>query len=220
MIFKESKYTKAYYKIIEKRKENPAIEGEIHHIIPKSLGGSDNKDNLVKLTYREHYLCHLLLTKMCESINKIKMCWALHMLTFSKTSYSSHQYETARKIHIKNLKENHPSKNKEWVDIVSKTVYDNWKDNTERRKKTSDIMKKRWEERRSELTEHNKKISILGNLAYKEKNKHKLEYKGEYFHSWSSLLEKTGITKHLYNKYYKNGIDPEFRIGACGPHKK
>lgn len=38
---------------------------ENHHIIPKSLGGDNRLSNLVKLTYREHYLCHYLLTKMC-----------------------------------------------------------------------------------------------------------------------------------------------------------
>lgn len=34
---------------------------EIHHIIPRSLSGSNNKDNLVLLTYKEHILAHMLL---------------------------------------------------------------------------------------------------------------------------------------------------------------
>lgn len=36
---------------------------ELHHIIPKCLGGKDKDDNLVNLTLREHYICHKLL---CE----------------------------------------------------------------------------------------------------------------------------------------------------------
>ena len=36
---------------------------EQHHLIPKSLEGSDNKRNLIKLTPREHYICHYLLYK-------------------------------------------------------------------------------------------------------------------------------------------------------------
>lgn len=32
-------------------------------------------------------------------------------------------------------------------------------------------------------------------------------------------MEKTKVSKHLYNKYYLNGIDPEFRIGTDGPIK-
>ena len=37
---------------------------EAHHIIPKSLGGSDGLHNKVLLTPREHYIAHLLLIKM------------------------------------------------------------------------------------------------------------------------------------------------------------
>ena len=36
---------------------------ETHHIIPRCMGGDDNKENLVVLTAREHYICHKLL---CE----------------------------------------------------------------------------------------------------------------------------------------------------------
>lgn len=34
---------------------------EIHHIIARCLDGSDDKDNLVLLTYKEHVLAHMLL---------------------------------------------------------------------------------------------------------------------------------------------------------------
>ena len=34
---------------------------ESHHIIPKWMGGSNKKENLVLLTAREHYICHYLL---------------------------------------------------------------------------------------------------------------------------------------------------------------
>ena len=37
---------------------------ENHHIIPRCLGGSDSKENIVKLSAKEHFICHLLLTKM------------------------------------------------------------------------------------------------------------------------------------------------------------
>ena len=37
------------------------IYGEIHHIKPRSLGGSDSKRNLVKLTFPEHCFVHYLL---------------------------------------------------------------------------------------------------------------------------------------------------------------
>lgn len=58
-------YKKIYQNIIDKRKlETPESYTETHHILPKSLGGSDEPENLVKLTAREHFICHYLLAKM------------------------------------------------------------------------------------------------------------------------------------------------------------
>jgi hypothetical protein len=37
---------------------------EMHHIVPKCLGGLNNKENLVLLTAKEHYVCHHLLYKL------------------------------------------------------------------------------------------------------------------------------------------------------------
>lgn len=59
-------YNKIYEKIVEKRKlEEPKdCYTEVHHILPASLGGSNDKDNLVRLTAREHFICHALLLKI------------------------------------------------------------------------------------------------------------------------------------------------------------
>jgi hypothetical protein len=47
-MFLDNKYTKVYFNIIERAK-NRLLETytETHHIIPKCLGGSDKKENLV-----------------------------------------------------------------------------------------------------------------------------------------------------------------------------
>lgn len=37
------------------------------------MGGNNSKENLVKLTAREHFICHVLLTKMTEGVYKQKM---------------------------------------------------------------------------------------------------------------------------------------------------
>lgn len=73
---------------------------ETHHIIPRSMGGSNAKDNLVKLTAKEHFVCHLLLTKMT---NSHKMAMALQMMLGNNKSSrryvpgSSKIYEFAKK---------------------------------------------------------------------------------------------------------------------------
>jgi hypothetical protein len=36
---------------------------EVHHIVPRSLGGSDDADNLIRLTARQHYIAHWMLWK-------------------------------------------------------------------------------------------------------------------------------------------------------------
>jgi hypothetical protein len=36
---------------------------EVHHIVPRSLGGSDDADNLIRLTARQHYIAHWMLAR-------------------------------------------------------------------------------------------------------------------------------------------------------------
>ena len=76
-----NKYEKWYSAITDKAK-NRTIDGytETHHIIPHSLGGSDDPDNLVDLTAREHFICHWLLTKMYTGEARGKMINAMYMM--------------------------------------------------------------------------------------------------------------------------------------------
>jgi hypothetical protein len=53
---------------------------EKHHIIPKSLGGTNVDINLVCLTAKEHYIIHLLLTKFTFGNSYIKMIFAMDKL--------------------------------------------------------------------------------------------------------------------------------------------
>jgi predicted house-cleaning NTP pyrophosphatase (Maf/HAM1 superfamily) len=80
--FIENKYTKWYISIIENSKSRLLVESyyENHHIIPRSLGGTNLKENLVRLTVREHYICHLLLRKMVTGTAKHKMIHAAFMM--------------------------------------------------------------------------------------------------------------------------------------------
>lgn len=71
---------------------------EKHHIIPKSMGGSNSKSNLVELTPKEHYVCHLLLTKMVTGEFQRKMWYAHYMMMRGKNRYkpNSRMYEIAK----------------------------------------------------------------------------------------------------------------------------
>lgn len=89
-MFIDNKYTKCYYKIIAKALSRNSTAGytETHHIIPKSLGGSNLSENLVILTAKEHFICHLLLTKMTYGKCKRNMHFAFWMLS-NKTKHTN-----------------------------------------------------------------------------------------------------------------------------------
>jgi NUMOD3 motif len=80
----ENKYTSYYFNIVNNAKiRKTRGYYETHHIVPRSLGGTNHKENLVNLTAREHFICHLLLTKMYEGAARNKMihaAWAMATL--------------------------------------------------------------------------------------------------------------------------------------------
>lgn len=58
-------YERIYRDFIADRRAKPEPKGysERHHIKPRSLGGTDEPDNLINLTAEDHYFAHLLLAK-------------------------------------------------------------------------------------------------------------------------------------------------------------
>lgn len=57
-------YASIYNDLIHRARNRITDEyTECHHIIPRSMGGSEEPDNFVRLTIREHYFAHLLLAQ-------------------------------------------------------------------------------------------------------------------------------------------------------------
>jgi hypothetical protein len=77
-----NKYEKWYAAIIENAKNRTLLdnEKEVHHILPRCLGGTDDVGNLAALTGREHFVCHWLLTKIHSGQMRNKMINALYMM--------------------------------------------------------------------------------------------------------------------------------------------
>lgn len=108
-MFLQNKYTTWYYAIINSRADNkPEGYSEKHHIVPKSIGGSNDPSNLVRLTAREHFLAHWLLTKMCEGEARKKMYFAMYSLSWTRKDVgrvvSSWQYAEAKKAKSKGMR--------------------------------------------------------------------------------------------------------------------
>lgn len=92
-------YNKHYNLLVEKAKNRELIkeEGyEIHHIIPKCFGGSDEPDNLIKLTYREHFIAHILLYKMQTEKRKIFQMLKAIMIMGGRMHSNSHSFSRAK----------------------------------------------------------------------------------------------------------------------------
>lgn len=181
-MFNKSKYTKWYYELIEKsitkqRKKNKNEYFELHHIIPTSLGGNNDKENKVLLTSKEHFICHLLLTKMTEANEKHKMIWALHRMSFSKVglrNLNSYQYELARKIFIKQQK---LPKSQAHKDNISKSLKGIPFSEERKKKMTGERGWKHKEETKRKMSEQRKgKIHVYNKETLEEKLIHETDF--------------------------------------------
>jgi hypothetical protein len=115
-MFIKNKYTNLYFSLINSRQlisrsKNDSYY-ELHHIIPKCLGGNNKKENLVLLTAKEHYICHLLLIKMTEGKSRAKMCLGLKCLSQMKNKnqqrkLTSRMFERFRLEANKSISVNH-----------------------------------------------------------------------------------------------------------------
>ena len=105
MLFINNKYSNIYFNIIKAAQMRTSIVGytEKHHIIPKSLNGTNKKENLVILTAREHFICHWLLTKMLVGDDLKKMNHAFWRMLVPGSNVqkrykpNSHTYALLRK---------------------------------------------------------------------------------------------------------------------------
>lgn len=158
-------YQYQYDKLIEKSTLNEETIKqkyyEKHHIIPKCMGGSDDKDNIVCLSAKAHFVAHHLLCKAHPT--NTKLAFAFHLMCFHNSSereklINCRLFEKA-KTHFKRL---HPNRSKprrilkEYKcdycgskletrnKFCDKTCHDSWqKDNFNRTPEAHDKMVKR-----------------------------------------------------------------------------
>ena len=80
---------------------------EKHHIIPKSLGGTDDINNIIELTGRQHFIAHHLLWKSYQNKEMTLAFWSMKMnKRFGKISSKTYnllkeQHSHYQSVHMK-----------------------------------------------------------------------------------------------------------------------
>ena len=103
--------------IIDERGRFGVPEGEYkerHHILPKCLGGTNDKDNLIDLIASEHYEAHKLLALENPDCKEAQYAWWMmsHNADANGREYevSAEDWEKSREMWIKSFSgENHPN---------------------------------------------------------------------------------------------------------------
>lgn len=95
--------------------EEPASDEliEIHHITPRCLGGTDDKENLIKLKIRDHYYVHLLLAQAFKQFRGL----AVASMLMSSGVSTSEEYEVSRSLFLEHQKEVASTRNKLWCSM-------------------------------------------------------------------------------------------------------
>jgi hypothetical protein len=192
-------YTRIYNQLIE-RAQSRTLEGytEKHHIIPKCLGGSNDKENLVELTAREHFLCHMLLCEIHPKENKLKH--ALFLMSIGKQRIKENHYVIGSRVYerLKTEYSQFLAGKKHSIETClkkSKVMLGIWEDKTQEEK--SKIGQKIWDTRIKNGTTKVKSINRSKALKGREitwdrgLNKTILQFdKHENFiKEWSSISE-------------------------------
>jgi hypothetical protein len=148
-------YKRIYNQIIDHAKTRQ-LEGykEKHHIVPKCLGGSNDKSNLVELTAREHFICHILLCEIYPKENKLKH--ALFLMAIGKQKIKEKTYVIGSRVYER-LKIEYSEmltgkkQTQETKDKKSKSMLNTWSKKT--KEEMSEIGQKRWNTRKENKTD-------------------------------------------------------------------
>lgn len=173
-------YQKIYYQLIQKRKtELFEGYGEKHHIIPRCMGGSNEAENLVRLTAREHFIAHILLVKIYPKNKKLN--YAVWRLLNDKRGrkVTSRQYEIARK----NIASNNSCPEKRYkasIKLKGRKFDEAWKEkisiaNSGRKLSNEHIERIREANLGRKLTDEHKEKLLLANLGSHKSDETKLK---------------------------------------------
>lgn len=194
-------YLKIYNNIIERAKNRTLDVNsyfEKHHIKPKGIGGDNDPNNLVNLTYREHFVCHWMLHRIYPKNKQISA--AFHIMVYgynvrktkklNKNNYipssrSLEEAKIAQKHHRTGTKHSEETKQK-MRDTLKKKMENGYicpnnkgritSDETKKKQSKAKIGKKRTQEIKDKISEtkkkqHQENIVIRKKMSQETKDK-------------------------------------------------
>ena len=132
---------------------------EKHHILPESMGGSNNKENIVIFTARQHFLAHWMLWKAYENKDMTHAFWGMcnQKNPHQQNRYNkinSKTYEILKVQRSKLVKQSNSDrwKNPEWAAMMREKLSKaaSTPEERERRRLNSLNTNKKYKEQRSE----------------------------------------------------------------------
>jgi hypothetical protein len=197
-------YKKIYDKIIERSKTRILGESyyEKHHIIPRCVGGSDDKENLCYLTPEEHYLVHQLLVKINPTNQKLLYAVRMMCIHNSNKRMTNKEFGWVRRKLSENISEHFKQMWGKYSKEEYETRCENMKWDEERYSNHSEYMKQRYENQEyydkfvETMTAVNKDVSKRKTAGKKIKDK------------WNTLeFREKNIKSRIGIVWWTNGID-------------
>jgi hypothetical protein len=96
---KVKRFLKRYIKLINHYRTSTITTYEKHHILPKCLGGNNDKNNLIKLPPKAHFLAHYFLCKAYPDDKKLKHAFAMMIVCnpYQSRPFTGAMYEQAKR---------------------------------------------------------------------------------------------------------------------------
>lgn len=228
---------KTYNSLIERgktrglRKKSLDYYTEIHHIIPKCIGGTDDKDNLVLLTYREHVIAHMLLARIYNTIELKHVVYLMFNSFKNKTlgniKLSTKQLEEIRIASAEFLKKKFTGRivKPEWIEKAKETKKRRYGGKLTEAQRIAQA-RGRVGMRFSEKRKQNMSKSLSGiTISDETKKKQSLSHSRKVctidgnilYDSIKDCSNKTGLSKYAIQKMINSGINYKF---AEPPKKK
>jgi len=154
----QEEYNKLITLAKERRLRWEPFKYEQHHILPKCMGGTDDKENLVLLRIKEHHKAHVLLSRMHPDDARLARAnLAFNVSSKGAVKDQEEDFEVARLIAAEKISKIHKGRKKSEMEIENirqaRLTAAPRKFSDEAKANMAAARKKTWEERRANGTD-------------------------------------------------------------------